>query len=145
MYFLDLVVINLQSERSELKGFYISFFKESTLYVISFSYSSCRKKQSGMAGRLFVTDCCHFPEIIILYVTILSKEKHFLPRTAEQRRRSVKLEKETSSVRHYHPLFLPSTTYCLPALSPSLPSPDSRLTDCTSVESVESPFRTGPN
>ena len=71
--------IILQSERSELKGFYISFFKESTLYVISFSYSSCRKKQSGMAGRLFVTDCCHFPDIIILYVTILSKEKHFLP------------------------------------------------------------------
>ena len=36
--------IILQSERSELKGFYISFFKESTLYVISFSCSSCRKK-----------------------------------------------------------------------------------------------------
>ena len=32
------------SLQSKLKGFYISFFKESTLYVISFSYSSWRKK-----------------------------------------------------------------------------------------------------
>ena len=32
------------SLQSKLKGFYISFFKESTLYVISFSHSSCKKK-----------------------------------------------------------------------------------------------------